>query len=154
MTDLLRFIRESNRIEGIEREPTQVEITAYEEFLALPEVRVPELRAFVRDVAYAELRDQLGMDVRVGPHFPPPGGKQVHRALEELLEAINDYEFSAFEAHVVYETLHPFMDGNGRSGRVLWAWQTRREGHDPFSLPFLHRFYYQSLNACRERGQW
>ncbi len=56
---------------------------------------------------------------------------------------------SPFEAHVAYEKSHPFMDGNGRSGRAIWAWMMQREGLDPYSLQFLHRWYYQSLNAAR-----
>lgn len=144
---MLDFIRESNRIEGILREPTQSEITAHNEFLALPEVQISNLQAFVRDIAGAELRDRPGMDVRVGAHFPPPGGGQVATGLEELVDAINAFELPAFEAHLAYEKLHPFMDGNGRSGRVLWAWQMQREGKGPFALPFLHRFYYQALAA-------
>ncbi len=46
---------------------------------------------------------------------------------------------------VRYELLHPFSVGNGRSGRTLWAWCMLRRGDDPFTLPFLHRFYYQTL---------
>jgi len=41
------------------------------------------------------------------------------------------------------------MDGNGRTGRAIWAWQMQRLGRDPFALPFLHRFYYQTLEAIR-----
>ena len=47
-----------------------------------------------------------------------------------------------------YETLHPFMDGNGRSGRILWAWQMIEHNIAPgLSLGFLHAYYYQTLAA-------
>jgi hypothetical protein len=42
-----------------------------------------------------------------------------------------------------------YMDGNGRTGRAMWAWQMHGLGHDPFALPFLRRFYYQTLEASR-----
>lgn len=45
--------------------------------------------------------------------------------------------------------LHPFMDGNGRTGRAVWAWAMQRDGQDPFALSFLHRFYYQTLEYSR-----
>jgi Fic family protein len=57
--------------------------------------------------------------------------------------------FSPYQQHHQYESLHPFTDGNGRSGRTIWAWHMMRVGRDPFALPFLHRFYYQALEAGR-----
>lgn len=151
MSSLLDFIRESNRIEGIVREPTAREIQAHAEFLELPEVRVPEMECFVRDVAGRPLRDRIGMDVRVGRHTPPPGGPEIRSELSDLLAAVmcDEYDGNPWAAHVDYERLHPFMDGNGRSGRVLWAWMRQREGRDPFVLGFLHAAYYEALEFSR-----
>lgn len=148
MTALQDFVAESNRIEGIGIVLAR-EIEAHEAFLELPEVRVPEVECFVRDVAGVPLRDKPGMNVVVGPHCPPKGGGEIRDALNDLLADINCFELTPWEAHVAYETLHPFLDGNGRSGRVLWAWQIKREGRDPFALPFLHASYYEALNVGR-----
>jgi Fic family protein len=49
--------------------------------------------------------------------------------------------------HVEFEKLHPFMDGNGRTGRAIWVWHMLRCGRKPFEISFLHRFYYQTLAA-------
>lgn len=49
----------------------------------------------------------------------------------------------AYRCHVVYETLHPFTDGNGRSGRAVWLRQMGWIVRAP--LGFLHHFYYQTL---------
>jgi Fic family protein len=54
-----------------------------------------------------------------------------------------------WKCHVRFETLHPFLDGIGRTGRAIWVWQMQRIGRDPFALPFLHRAYYQSLENTR-----
>lgn len=145
---LVAFVRESNRIEGIERDPTPAEIEAHETLLAERDITVETLARFVTDVAARPLRDTVGMDVRVGSHFPPPGGPLIRESLEQLVDMVREGGYSPYEIHVKYETLHPFLDANGRSGRALWAWQMRRDGQDPFLLPFLHRFYYQALNAA------
>lgn len=148
MITLLHFVRESNRIEGIHREPTEAEINAHRWFLTLSEPKTRDLERFVETVAGASLRDREGRNVRVGLHYPPPGHREMGLWLEDLLEAafVKGAD-DALATHVRYEKLHPFMDGNGRSGRVLWAWQMRHEGQDPFALPFLQRFYYQTLGA-------
>jgi hypothetical protein len=149
---LRAFVRESNRIENIVRDPTRGEIEAHERLLSLDALTVADVVEFVHAVAGGEapLRSQPGMNVRVGPHVPPPGGPEIPEVLAELLlEVSGSRKLSPFEAHVRYETLHPFLDGNGRSGRAIWAWQMLDMGRDPFLLSFLRSFYYQALQESR-----
>lgn len=155
MTDWLHsFVRESNRVEGIQRDPLDSEIRAHADFLAIDSITSPALVAFVRVVAAAPLRNRRGLDVRVGAHLPPRGGPEIEDRLSELL-AIAHRGGDAFDVHRAYETLHPFMDGNGRSGRVLWLWMMERDAEvdgtrTPWrDLGFLHWWYYQSLQASR-----
>lgn len=147
MSDNEKFVAESNRIEGITRPPTKAERDEFERFLALPEITVSELQHFVGVYqAEAVLRDRAGLNVRVGSYLPPPGGPEIREQLGELLKQVNLMPESAYWHHLRYETLHPFTDGNGRSGRAIWAWQMRC-----FPLGFLHRFYYQALDAAEVR---
>lgn len=141
--DAIDFIRESNKIEGILREPSKKEIDEFDRFMNLDEVTVEDMIRFVKVYQpNAELRDRPGLDVRVGRYYPPPGDITIRAALSDLLNDISHK--SAWETHYEYESLHPFTDGNGRSGRMLWMWQMKSA-----PLGFLHTFYYQTLDNVR-----
>ncbi len=144
------FIRESNRIEGILRDPTEDEIAAHEQLLGLAQLTPATVGDFQAVMAPGmPIRRHEGMDVRVGNHIAPEGGPSIVRQLQHILDKVNRASDGPWSVHVAFETLHPYMDGNGRTGRAIWAWQMRGLGHDPFALPFLHRFYYQTLDASR-----
>lgn len=134
------FVRESNRIEGI-RGVSKNDMAAHETLLAKDILTVPAIVNFAMQVTrgVGRLRERDGMDVRVADHLPPRGGARVVEALGHWLIA----HHPAFIGHVHFEKLHPFMDGNGRTGRALWLW--RMGGIDNAPLGFLHHFYYQTL---------
>lgn len=142
------FMMESNRIEGIHRAPTEAEIGATLDFVSLPKLTVQDVVALVKVYQpNAVLRDSPELNVRVGQHIAPRGGSGIVRELESLLAHVSAREGgdAVYRRHCEYETLHPFTDGNGRSGRAIWLWGMR----DYPVIGFLHMWYYQSLQALR-----
>lgn len=74
-----------------------------------------------------------------GADFVPPPAGEVARLLEDLCGAINDDLLpplvQAALVHAQFESIHPFEDGNGRTGRALVHVILRRRGLAPRFLP-------------------
>jgi hypothetical protein len=147
-----RFIKESNLIEGITRSPHGAEINAFIKFVHLENMTVESVEQYVRFIQPGAVLRINGQTCTVGRHVPPAGGMTIYYALQELLERMNKGYVLPAEAHCAYETLHPFTDGNGRSGRALWVWQNIKAGDYAFvQRGFLHEWYYRSLDNWREK---
>jgi Fic family protein len=99
--------------------------------------------------------------------FVPPPPEAVPECLTQLERFLNDLPepmsplVKAALAHVQFETIHPFLDGNGRIGRLLIVLQLVADGvlREPMLYPSLffktHRaLYYELLNEVRLRGDW
>jgi len=99
--------------------------------------------------------------------FVPPPASEVAGCLKRFERFLHDEPDStpplvkAALAHVQFETIHPFLDGNGRVGRVLIALQLADDGllREPLLYLSLHfkehrRTYYELLNRVRESGDW
>ena len=98
---------------------------------------------------------------------PPPPGEAMLECLRALEGFLHDQPvrtpplIKAALAHVQFETIHPFLDGNGRLGRLLITLtlcheQAMREPLLYLSLYFKrHRTrYYRLLQNVRETGDW
>ena len=71
--------------------------------------------------------------------FIPPPPESVHELLHDLLAYVNGDDHPALVqaaiAHAQFETIHPFADGNGRTGRALIHVVLRRRGLAPRFVP-------------------
>jgi Fic family protein len=99
--------------------------------------------------------------------FVPPPAENVAECLGELEKFLHDIPqttsplLKAALAHVQFETIHPFLDGNGRLGRllitlILCEQKVLKEPLLYLSLYFKeHRqYYYELLNGVRLNGEW
>lgn|SRR4030042_1308992 len=70
------------------------------------------------------------VDVRVGDYYPPHWSQVPERLAQWLKQYANaDTPDKIEEAHIAFENIHPFEDGNGRIGRIIMNWQRKRAGY-------------------------
>jgi Fic family protein len=95
--------------------------------------------------------------------FVPPPPERVAELLDDLCAFCNDDSLPAVAqaaiAHAQFETIHPFVDGNGRTGRALIHVLLRRRGLAPRMVPPVSLVlatwandYVAGLTATRYRG--
>lgn len=103
--------------------------------------------------------------VRVG-NFVPPAPDDVSGLMFELLDWWNTRAaklspvLSSAILHYRFETIHPFADGNGRTGRALALWELYRRGFDTHHIFSVDEYYwedrpryYAALEAVRHDGE-
>ncbi|HSW14310.1 MAG TPA: Fic family protein [Solimonas sp.] len=105
------------------------------------------------------------INVRVGNYVPPPPN-EVSGLMFELLEwwtrdapKLSPVLSSAI-LHYRFEAIHPFADGNGRTGRALALWDLYRRGFDTHHIFSVDEYYwedrpsyYAGLDAVRKQGE-
>ncbi len=102
--------------------------------------------------------------VRVGSYLPP-APEVVSGLMSELLEWWNNEApkwspvISSSVVHYRFEEIHPFADGNGRTGRALALWELYRRGFDTHHIFSVDEFYwenrphyYEALERVRREG--
>lgn len=96
---------------------------------------LPNQKGYYRGSAGNDVNVRVGP--RVCPHFT-----DVRRLMDNWLAT---YKFTVpITGHVEFEKIHPFVDGNGRTGRMLLWWQELHRGELPtlFLASERHQKYY------------
>ena len=95
--------------------------------------------------------------VRVGAHIAPDP-KEVAGRLEKMLAEYNAASHENIikriaRLHLAFEHTHPFVDGNGRIGRVINNYMLIREGFVPINIKFIDRKkYYEAFSEYDKKG--
>ena len=95
--------------------------------------------------------------VRVANHIAP-NPKEVLARLEKMMAEYNAEVHENIikriaKLHLTFEHIHPFVDGNGRIGRVVNNYLLIREGYVPINIKFIDRkMYYEAFKEFDENG--
>lgn len=147
------WIRESNLIEGVnERKADEVCTKAYKQFLRGPLRLETVLKLHEKVMAGREMHGSYhpewigtlrNIDVSVGGHNCP-AWQQVPGLIMVWFSTwvFADTEKSVKMAHVEFEHIHPFADGNGRVGRMVLNYQRHKIGLPPADITWLDRWSY------------
>lgn len=114
-----------------------------------------------RAVPGTHLKDAAGHIV----YTPPQDARQVEAHMENLESFINDSASSSLDPlvklaiiHHQFESIHPFYDGNGRTGRIINVLYLVCEGLLDLPILYLSRYithhkgeYYQLIQAVRDK---
>lgn len=159
--DLDRFISEREVFEAknLARVVSFIDKKAHEQELTLEVILLLHkmLISNIRDDVAGRFR-QDNEFVRVGNHIAP-NPKEVTDRLQKMLAEYNATSYESIikriaKLHLAFEHTHPFIDGNGRIGRVINNYLLIREGFVPINIKFIDRKnYYIAFKEYDEKGK-
>lgn len=115
---------------------------------------------------WREVQNWIGPRIELARYIPPPAG-HVPALMDDLVRLLQ-YEpedvavvsvlLRAAIAHVQFEAIHPFLDGNGRVGRLLLPLMFQADGAPPIHLATFLKVrqheYYDALWRAQTRLEW
>jgi len=158
--DLDRFISEREIFEAknLARVVTYIDKRAKEREMTL------DMMLSLHGMLLSNIRDDVAGRFRTGNEYVrvanhiAPGP---HEITERLTRMLSDYNGDdrgnvirrIAKLHLTFEHIHPFVDGNGRIGRVINNYLLIREGYVPINIKFIDRkSYYEAFQEFDRNG--
>ena len=93
----------------------------------------------------------------MGAYHEPPQPYLVAPQMEQLVAEFANTKLHPIEAavlfHLKFEGIHPFIDGNGRTGRLILNFTLMQHGYPPINVKFADRIrYYEAFDSYYRDG--
>lgn len=140
--NLMDYIHQSNLIEGFDSVlADEQSLRAWEWLIQQPELnhhvitelqrRIVQHQEALPDEWRGNYRDRIRQEVWIGERTGAPS----HLVRYSMVNWLLDYKrLTPRKAHIMFERIHPFMDGNGRTGRMLMWYQQIELGKKPLLI--------------------
>lgn len=134
--NIAEFFRESNAIEGVYGEAPLTSSRLAWDYIQTHEVLTLDILLECHRIIMGELAPNIAGKLRTYAVFV--GGREgyphtiLKNALTKWLNQINseinitNYERYTKTLHIWFEFIHPFADGNGRTGRLVYLWHRQK----------------------------
>ena len=132
---------------------------AFEFVCELTKKNIQLSESIIKQVHYlvlADKKDDRGVYRRVpvrimGARHEPVQPYLIQPAIEQLIDAYNwsteHIVTKLARFHLEFESIHPFIDGNGRTGRLLVNFELMKAGYPPIDIKFTDRVaYYRAFD--------
>src|SRR3990170_7804060 len=158
--DLDRFITEREIFEA----KNLALVVSYINTRAKEQELILEVILLLHKMLLSNIRDDIagrfrkdGEWVRVANHIAPDPKEVVERLGKMLAQYYANSHENIIKRiallHLTFEYIHPFVDGNGRIGRVINNYLLIREGFVPVNIKFIDRImYYEAFKEFDEKG--